>query len=380
MTGPLEGIRVVDLSSVLSGPVAAGVLADQGADVIKVEPPGVVDVTRKVGASRGGMTAMYHLANRGKRGVLLDLHTEAGRDMIGRLVARADVLIQNFRPGVAQRLGIGYDDLRGDNPRLVYLSITGFGPTGPMSNLKVYDNMIQAVSGFASVQGGRSGEPTCVRNLICDKITAWMGAQAVTAALLARHRTGAGCHVQISMLDAAVGFLWTDAATSHTLLGNDVRDAPAVGGAELTRHLDGWSTAVPATDEEFRGFCRAYGHPEVADDPRFATQAGRLSDPDYRAVYRDVLLAAAAKLTVAEAMTRLEDAGSGRGGGGRPRRRPAPSADRGQRDLRRTRRSRGRPAAPTTPGRPVRHDRKHDRKHPAWCRPDSGAAHRRGAH
>jgi crotonobetainyl-CoA:carnitine CoA-transferase CaiB-like acyl-CoA transferase len=309
MTGPLDGIRVVDLSSVLSGPVAAGVLADQGADVVKVEPPGVTDVTLKVGASRNGMTAMYHLANRGKRGVVLDLHAAEGRAVFVRLVARADVVIQNFRPGVAERLGVAYDDLCTDNPTLVYLSITGFGPTGPLSGLKVYDNMIQAVSGFASVQSSPSGEPTCVRNLICDKITAWMGAQAVTAALLARHRTGTGSHVQISMLDAAVSFLWTDAATSYTLLGEGVRDAPTAGGAELTRHLDGWSTAVPATDDEFRGFCHAYGHPEVAEDPRFATQAGRLGNSEYRRVYREVLQAAAAKLTVQEAITRLEAAG-----------------------------------------------------------------------
>jgi crotonobetainyl-CoA:carnitine CoA-transferase CaiB-like acyl-CoA transferase len=309
MTGPLDGIRVIDLSSVLSGPIAAGVLADQGADVVKVEPPGVTDVTLKVGASRNGMTAMYHLANRAKRGVALDLHAPAGLAVFRRLVARADVLIQNFRPGVVERLGVAYDDLCPDNPTLVYLSITGVGPTGPLAGLKVYDNMIQAVSGFASVQSGPSGEPTCVRNLICDKITAWMGAQAVTAALLARYRTGAGSHVQISMLDAAVSFLWTDAATSYTLLGEGIRDAPTVGGAELTRHLDGWSTAVPATDDEFRGFCHAYGHPEVADDPRFATQAGRLGNPEYRRVYREVLQAAAAKLTVQEAMTRLETAG-----------------------------------------------------------------------
>jgi crotonobetainyl-CoA:carnitine CoA-transferase CaiB-like acyl-CoA transferase len=305
----MEGVRVVDLSSVLSGPVAAGILADQGAEVVKVEPPGELDVTRKVGASRNGMTAMYHLANRGKRGLVLDLRSPAGRQVFQRLVARADVLIQNFRPGVADRLGVAYDDLCPGHPTLVYLSITGFGPSGPLSQLKVYDNMIQAVSGFASVQGGPDGDPACVRTLVCDKVTAWMAAQAVTAALLARHRTGEGTHVQISMLDAAVSFLWTDAATSHTLLGEGIRDAPTAGGAELTRHADGWSTAVPATDDEFRGFCHAYGHPEVADDPRFATQAARLGNPEYRRVYREVLQAAAAGLTVQDAMTRLERAG-----------------------------------------------------------------------
>jgi crotonobetainyl-CoA:carnitine CoA-transferase CaiB-like acyl-CoA transferase len=300
---------VVDLSTVLSGPVAAAILADQGADVVKVEAPGALDLTRSVGAARQGMSAMFHLANRGKRGVLVDLRTPAGAEVLRRLVARADVVVQNFRPGVADRLGVSYEDLSPVQPTLVYLSITGFGPDGPMARLKVYDNMIQAVSGFAAVQGGRTGQPACVRNMVCDKVTALTAAQAVTAALFDRERTGVGQHVQISMLDAAVSFLWTDAATSHTLLGEGVRDAPTVGGTDLTRHLDGWSTAVPATDAEFRGFCLAYGHPEVADDPRFSTRAGRLGDPAYYRVYRDVLQAAAARLTVADAMARLERAG-----------------------------------------------------------------------
>jgi crotonobetainyl-CoA:carnitine CoA-transferase CaiB-like acyl-CoA transferase len=216
--------------------------------------------------------------------------------------------VQNFRPGVAERMGIGYERMRSLQPALIYLSITGFGPTGPLAGLKVYDNMIQAVSGFASVQGGPSG-PTCVRNLVCDKITALTAAQAVTAALLARERTGCGRHVQVSMLDAAVSFLWTDVATSHTLLGDGVKDAPTVGRTQLTRHLDGWSTAVPETDAEFRGFCLAYGHPEVADDPRFRNWEGRMSHPEYQVVYRDVLQAAAATLTVGEAMARLSNEG-----------------------------------------------------------------------
>ncbi len=307
--GPMEGIKVIDLSTVLSGPIATGILADQGADVVKVERPGGLDLTRKVGASRHGMSAMFHLANRGKRSVLIDLGSPAGTHVLQRLVAGADVVVQNFRPGVAERIGAGFDQLSAVQPRLVYLSITGFGPTGPMARLKVYDNMIQAVSGFASLQGGPSGQPTCIRNLVCDKVTALTAAQAVTAALLARERTGSGRHVRVSMLDAAVGFLWTDAATSHTLLGEGVEDAPTAGGTELTRHLDGWSTAVPATDAEFRGFCLAYGHPEVADDPRFCTWEGRMTHPEYRRVYREVLQAAAATLTVGDAMARLQDAG-----------------------------------------------------------------------
>ena len=188
VTAPLAGIRVLDLTTVLSGPLATVTLADQGADVIKVERPGAGDLTRSVGSRRNGMTAMFHLANRGKRAITIDMAGEAGLDIVHRLSARADVVVENFRPGVADRLGIGYDALRESNRQLIYASIAGFGFEGPLASMKVYDNLIQATSGFAAQQAGDDGEPRFVRNLICDKITSLVVAQAITAALYARRR------------------------------------------------------------------------------------------------------------------------------------------------------------------------------------------------
>lgn len=309
MTGPLTGVRVVDLTTVLSGPMAAAVLADQGADVVKVEGPGWLDLTRHVSPRRAGFTEMYLLANRGKRSLVVDLATADGVAVLHRLAASADVVMQNFRPGVAERMGIGPDDLRAGAPELVYLSITGFGATGPLADLKVYDNLVQAVCGLASDQGRAEGGPAFVANLACDKITALTAAQAVTAALFARANGHGGQHVELSMLDASIAFLWTDAAQGNVLLGDDVTPASARNASRLWRHADGWSTCAPVTDAEFRAVCEAVGRPEVADDPRFATQAGRLSHPEYSNVLRDVLQPAAVALTVEEMLDRLAAGG-----------------------------------------------------------------------
>jgi crotonobetainyl-CoA:carnitine CoA-transferase CaiB-like acyl-CoA transferase len=280
--GPLQGVRVIDLSTVLSGPLATVLLADQGADVIKIEAPGAGDLTRMVGSRNNDMTAMFCLANRGKRSLVLDLSGESGRTVLRRLAETADVLIQNFRPGVAERMGIGYDELRVVNPSLVYVSIAGFGFDGPLANLRVYDNLIQAVSGMAMVQGD-ANEPRPVQNLVCDKITALTAAQATTAALLARAGGAPGQHIRISMLDATVSFLWPDAGTAATLLSDDATVVPPRDGSSLTRHRDGWTTSAPVSDAEFRGWCRAFGAPELADDPRFATGRQRLTSPDLAA-------------------------------------------------------------------------------------------------
>jgi crotonobetainyl-CoA:carnitine CoA-transferase CaiB-like acyl-CoA transferase len=306
--GPLAGVKILDLATVLSGPVATSMLADQGADVVKIEPPSAPDLVRQVGSRRAGITAMHLNVNRGKRSLALDLRSPAGVEVLRRLAARADVVVQNFRPGVVERLGVDYASLAEVNPGLVYCSIAGFGFHGPLAGTKVYDNMIQAASGFAAVQGG-SGDPQFVRTLACDKITALHVAQAVTAALFARERGAGGQHVRIAMLDAAVSFLWPDSATAHTLLGDEVAISPAGGSSDVIRFVDGWGTAVPLLDDEFRSFCRVLGVEHVADDPRFATMALRLSDPDYPTVYRDVVLAAARTLPIAEVERRLAEAG-----------------------------------------------------------------------
>jgi len=303
MPGPLDGIRILDLSAVVSGPLAASLLADQGAQVLKIEPPGRGDVLRWVGSARGGMSATFHLNNRGKRSLALDLSKPRGLVILERLVRGADVLIQNFRPGVALRLGFGWERLHALNPRLVLLSISGFGGVGPSAEKRVYDNVIQACSGMSDAQRDpRTGEPQPLRQLLCDKLTALTAAQAVTAALLARDRNGVGQHVELSMLDAAIGFLWPDAAEEHAFVGDGVERRPSPGsGYSLLRLRDGWGTCTPLTDSEFRGLCRAFGLTEVAADPRFATVAARMRNvAALSALFRGEIAQAAARMSRSE--------------------------------------------------------------------------------
>ena len=306
ITAPLRGVRVLDVTTFLSGPLATATLADQGAEVIKVERPPGGDPTRIVGSRRNGMTAMFHLANRGKRGVVIDLSQPEGVAVFGRLVATADVLVENYRPGVAKRLGIGYDAMRAVNEQLIYVSIAGFGFNGPLVDKKVFDNLIQAVSGIAAQQADASGTPQLVRNMIGDKATALIAAQSITAALFARDRGAGGQHVEIAMLDAAISFLWPDAGAAHTLLGDDVDRVQSGSANNLTSHRDGWTTAAALTDNEFRALCRAYERPDIAEDPALATMKQRLADPQRYRQAREELDKVAASLTVTEALSRLD--------------------------------------------------------------------------
>ncbi len=276
MPGPLHGVRVLDLSAMISGPLATMLLADQGADVIKVEAPGIGDVMRYLGTQRNGVTALFALSNRNKRGLAVDLKSDDGRRIVLDLAARSDVVVQNFRPGAVDRLGVGYDDVRAVNPEVIYVSIAGFGSSGPYSSKPVYDNVIQAYSGVAAVQAGPDGEPTLLRNLVCDKVTAYQAAQAVSAALFARANGRGGQHIELSMLDAAIAFLWTDAAMDIAALAPDAQRSPTIGSVyRATETADGWITGGAVTDAQFRGACLALGRPELADDPRFATLADR---------------------------------------------------------------------------------------------------------
>jgi len=279
-TGPLAGIRILDVSAVMSGPLAATLLADQGAEAIKVEPPGAGDILRWVGSSRNGMSGTFHVTNRGKRSIALNLKEPRGLDILVRLARQADVFIQNFRPGVADRMGIGWEQLRRENPGLVYLSISGFGSDGPYAQRRVYDNVIQAYSGMNGTQTDpESGEPQAIRQLICDKLTAYTAAQAVTAALLARERGQGGQHIELSMLETSIGFLWPDAAGDDMLLGDGITHQATVGSTYgLMRLADGFATATPLSDAEFQGICRAFGLDEAAEDPRFATIAARMEN------------------------------------------------------------------------------------------------------
>jgi len=279
--GPLHGVKILDLSVMISGPLSAMILGDQGAEVIKVESPGLGDLMRFLGSSKAGMTGIFIGNNRGKRSLVVDIKRPEGLDIIRRLIADADVLIQNFRPGAMERLGLAYDDVRDINPALIYVSISGFGADGPKSNRRVYDNVIQASSGLASVQvDATTGQPALFRTLICDKVTALTAAQAITAALFARERgTAGGQHITLAMLDAAVAFVWPDSAMDATLLDDDVKRTNTIGAAYVaTQFADGYAAVSAVSDSEFAGYFRAVGHPELVDDDRFATMAARMGN------------------------------------------------------------------------------------------------------
>lgn len=277
--GPLSGYRIIDLTTMLSGPMATCLLGDQGADVIKVESPGVGDLVRRLGAPRDGITASFATINRNKRSIVLDLKTEPDREALAKLVATADVVVQNFRPGVVERMGFGYDDLKKIKPDLIYVSISGFGETGPYSHKRVYDPVIQALSGLATIQGDRGvGRPKMMRVVIPDKVTAMTAAQAITAALLAKERTGAGQHVRLSMLDAMISLAWPEGYAGHTFVGSEA-DVPRNALAQdlVFETKDGFMTAGAVSDSEWHGLTRALDHPEWLDDDRFKTAGGRVA-------------------------------------------------------------------------------------------------------
>ena len=278
MATPLEGIRVVDCTSMISGPLATMLLGDQGADVIKVESPGSGDLVRHMGAGRRGMAPTFATANRNKRSIALDLREARGREVLERLVAGADVFVQNFRPGTAERMGIGEPALRRVRPDLVYVSITGFGETGPFARKRVYDPLVQALSGLASIQGAAEGRPRMLRLIVPDKLTAMTAAQAVTAALFARERGHGGQHVRLSMLDAMVAFLWPEGMAGYTWRGDETGRSRVQLAQDLVFETrDGFMTAGTVADGEWQGFCRAVGRPEWIEDERFATTQARVT-------------------------------------------------------------------------------------------------------
>jgi len=283
MPGPLAGYRIIDVTQMLSGPMATMMLADQGADVIKVEPPSTGDLTRALGGGSRGMAPTFATINRNKRSVVLNLKDRRGIELLERLVAGADLFVQNFRPGVADRMGIGEAALRRIKPNLVYVSISGFGESGPYVHKRVYDPVIQALSGLASIQGDPvTGRPRMIRLIVPDKVTALTAAQAMTAALLARERTGAGQHVRLAMLDAVIAFLWPEGMARHTFIGS----APVVVRPDardlVFETADGYITVGAVSDAEWAGLTHALGHPEWLDDPRFQTPAGRVKHADAR--------------------------------------------------------------------------------------------------
>jgi crotonobetainyl-CoA:carnitine CoA-transferase CaiB-like acyl-CoA transferase len=273
----LDGYRIVDLTSMISGPLATMILADQGADVIKVENPDGGDHTRAANNRRNGFSASFLNNNRNKRSVALDLKDPRGLEAVLRLTATADVFVQNFRPGVVQRMGLGEDAVRAVAPNIIYVSISGFGETGPYAQKPVYDPLIQAVSGLASIQAGSDTErPRLVRTIVPDKLTAYNAAQAITAGLLSRERTGKGQHIRLSMLDAIVAFLWSSDMGSQTFVGDEIPQQDAASFIDLIYETaTGPISAAVQTNREWIALARALEKPEWLEDPRFKTPALR---------------------------------------------------------------------------------------------------------
>jgi crotonobetainyl-CoA:carnitine CoA-transferase CaiB-like acyl-CoA transferase len=289
MPGPLDGIRIVDLSVALTGPLAAGMLVDQGAECIKVEQAPIGDVVRWIGSSVAGVSSMFQIANRGKRSIVLDLQQDEGRAILDDLIVEADVLVQNFRPGVAERLDIAYADVAAVNPDIVYADLTGFGPEGPYSHRRVYDTVIQAHSGMAASQTGPNDEyPKFLKQLACDKVTAYTACQAITAALFARERGLGGQHIELSMLDACIAFLFASAADHEIVLDGDHSGPQSVAANNTPLAFNGGFAAitVPA-DDEFHGLARALN--VDSSDPDVATLRDRSRNRDKSmAVHREV--------------------------------------------------------------------------------------------
>ena len=259
MSGPLSGFKVLDMSRVLAGPVATVLLADQGADVIKVEPL-KGDVIRAMGG--GGVTPGFLTANRGKRSIALDLKCEEGINIVKRLASEADVFVQNFRPGAIDGMGLGESVIREINPKIIYVSMSGFGEEGPYAHKRVYDPVIQALSGLADLQAtDELDRPRMVRTVIPDKTTGITAAQAITAALLARERTGVGQHIKVAMLDVMVAYLWQEGLAGLTLVGEEDRVKRGQRSKDLIYETsDGFITAGAVSDAEWKGMCLSLIH------------------------------------------------------------------------------------------------------------------------
>jgi crotonobetainyl-CoA:carnitine CoA-transferase CaiB-like acyl-CoA transferase len=279
-TGPLAGVRVLDLSRILSGPFATMIFADLGADIIKVENPVTGDDTREWAPPYQGDQSAYFLSvNRNKRGIALDLKSEAGRRIAQQLADEVDVVIENFRPGVAARLGLGYPELSVRNPRLVYASISGYGQTGPYANQPGYDAIAQALGGLMSATGEAGGEPVRAGVAVADVGAAMWAVIGVLAALHARTSTGRGDWIDISLLDGQIAWLtylaggWFATGEVPPRYGSA---HPTIVPYQAMRTADGYLMVAVGNDSLWQRFAPLIGLPELAEDPRYATNPDRV--------------------------------------------------------------------------------------------------------
>ena len=296
---PLAGLKVLDVSSVLSGPLTAMLLADMGADVVKVENPAAPDFTRGIGNRRGGMTAYFHNVNRGKRSLAVDGRRPEGQEILRSLADRSDVVIQNMRPGKAARIGLDPDECLARNPSLIYASISGYGATGPAAGEPVYDYVIQAVSGAVDLQRNRAtGRTELTRHFPADKVTSHAAVEAILGALFARERDPQrrGQHVEISMHEANLAFFWPDGMMQHTIVGSPDGDEVYPGDYyRVYPTTDGDVVLMPMMGP-IEGICQAVGHPEWLEEWGDDVRSGDLD------AFQDLLAAEVATMSTSEAL------------------------------------------------------------------------------
>lgn len=301
---PLEGVRILEFSTMITASFSAMMLAEQGAEVIKIESVDRPDPLRFVGTSRGGMSTLFANCNRGKRSLTLDLKSDEGREVVEALVPTTDIVLTNYRSGVMSRLGLGSAELRERNPRLIYLGITGYGPDGDLATAPAYDPIIQAQTGFGAVQGEGKEELEFMSTLMCDKSTAYTAAQSLTAALYQREKTGVGQHIDLAMMDSALFFLFPDSFAHHTLIDDERPTGKSIASIALYiyKTADGQATLSIPTQAQQLSMLSALGLDSMLSDPRFDTPESRHEN---RHVFYELVRSTIASLPTDEVVERL---------------------------------------------------------------------------
>ena len=302
---PLDGYKIIELSTMITASLSTMMLTEQGASTIKIEPAGIGDTMRYLGAGHKGVSATFINCNRGKQSLALDLKQPQAVHIVKQLVAEADVLVSNYRPGVLERLGLGSESLRTINPQLIYVAVNGYGTEGPLKDAPAYDHVIQAISGISAMQG-IGGEKQLVRTAVCDEVTAYTTAQAITAALLQRSKSGHGQHIDISMLESSLYFLWPGAMMKQSFPDNpDQGDAALKYTYQAMPTLDGHISMACYTDPQWAALFKALNRQALAEDPRYSSVAARIDN--ITALYAEIM-PHFAKMSTAEALQLLGDA------------------------------------------------------------------------
>ena len=303
---PLDGITVIEFSTMITASFAAMMMAEQGARVIKVEPLEGGDPMRYMGVENAGISSLFANCNRGKQSIRVDLKSDEGQALVREIVLQADVLIHNFRPGVMDRLNLGSDALRALNPTLIYTAVSGFGTKGKLAHAPAYDPIIQAFAGLTATQG-KDGQPAFFRTLISDKITSYTACQAVMCALFQRERTGEGQHIDVSMLDSSLFFVFPDGFQNDTLLNDDIASQPLT--IDLVFRLlptkDGAIVSAPGTPDMLARSLTAVGLGHLLEDERFNSNEKRAANFEE---FFSLLEGAYLKYTTDEVIEALEKA------------------------------------------------------------------------